>query len=252
LGDANKPNKAIEERKIMPMLNVSGIDVFYGLYQAVSDFSFSVDKGEIVVLLGPNGAGKTTTLRAISGIQKVKSGTIEFEGTHLNELPANLVIEKGIAHVPQGRGIFPQLSVLENLKMGAYTKSARGMTSDSLENVFSLFPILKERKSQSGSTLSGGEQQMLAIGRGLMSRPKLLLLDEPSEGLAPRVTEELFEIVEKLNENGVTILLVEQNIHQALRLASRAYVAEAGKIVLSGKSDEIARDEHVRKAYLGL
>jgi branched-chain amino acid transport system ATP-binding protein len=234
------------------MLKVNAINVFYRQFHALWDLSFEVNSGEVVSLLGPNGAGKTTALKTVSGILRPKSGSIEFEGTRLDELPAHSVVDKGLAHVPQGRGVFPLLSVQENLTMGAYSRRARDHSGDALENVFSLFPILKERRKQTASTLSGGEQQMLAIGRALMSSPSLLMLDEPSEGLAPKVVAQVFEIVAKLHDEGVTVLLVEQNVHQALEIADRAYVAEAGKIVLSGNADEVQRDDHVKKAYLGI
>jgi branched-chain amino acid transport system ATP-binding protein len=234
------------------MLKVNAINVFYHQFHALWDISFEVNKGEVVTLLGPNGAGKTTSLKSISGILRPRSGSIEFEGTRLDALQAHNIVEKGIAHVPQGRGVFPLLTVHENLVMGAYSKRARDNSADAEENVFSMFPILKERRNQSALTLSGGEQQMLAIGRALMSSPTLLMLDEPSEGLAPKVVAQVFEIVAKLHDDGVTVLLVEQNVHQALEIADRAYVAEAGKIVLSGKSAEIQQDDHVKKAYLGI
>jgi branched-chain amino acid transport system ATP-binding protein len=234
------------------MLKVNAINVFYHQFHALWDLSFEVNKGEVVTLLGSNGAGKTTCLKTISGILRPRSGSIEFEGTRMDNLPAYSVVEKGIAHVPQGRGIFPLLSVHENLMMGAYNKRARNDSADALGNVFSMFPILKERRKQTAWTLSGGEQQMLAIGRALMSGPTLLMLDEPSEGLAPKVVAQVFEIVAKLHDEGVTVLLVEQNVHQALEIADRAYVAEAGKIVLSGNSDEVQRDDHVKRAYLGI
>jgi branched-chain amino acid transport system ATP-binding protein len=234
------------------MLKVNAINVFYHQFHALWDITFEVSKGEVVTLLGPNGAGKTTSLKTISGILRPRSGTIEFEGTRVDELPAHVVVERGIAHIPQGRGVFPLLTVLENLTMGAYNKRAREHYADVLENVFSMFPILKERRRQTASTLSGGEQQMLAIGRALMSSPTLLMLDEPSEGLAPKVVAQVFEIVAKLHDEGVTVLLVEQNVHEALEIADRAYVAEAGKIVLSGSSDEVLQDDHVKKAYLGI
>lgn len=237
---------------MVEMLKVNAINVFYHKVHALWDVSLEVNKGEAVALIGPNGAGKTTSLKAISGTLRTKSGSVEFEGTRLDTLPPHLVVEKGIAHVPQGRGIFPLLSVQENLKMGAYNKRAREELTDALERAFSIFPIIRERRKQTASTLSGGEQQMLAIARALMSKPKLLMLDEPSEGLAPKVVAQVFEVITKLNDEGVTVLLVEQNVHQALEIADRAYVAEAGKIVLSGKSDEVLQNDHVKRAYLGI
>lgn len=235
------------------MLNVSKINVFYGSLQVLWDVSFHVNEGEIVALIGSNGVGKTTILKTISGILRPRSGSIEFNGERLDNLPPHLVVEKGVAHAPQGRGLFPYLSVLDHLKIGAYIEKARKKVNESKEYVFSIFPILRERKKQMASTLSGGEQQMLNIARALMSEPKLLMLDEPSEGLAPKLVLRLFEVINRLNkEEGVTTLIVEQNVRQALEMANRAYVVESGKILTSGEPHELLENERVRKAYLGI
>jgi len=235
------------------MLNVHEINVFYGQFQALWNVSLDVQKGEIVALIGSNGAGKTTTLKTIMKILTPRSGYIEFEGERLDNVPPNLIVEKGISYVPQGRGLFTYMSVLDNLKMGAYTQHARKKMEENLEHVFSLFPVLKERKKQFAGTLSGGEQQMLSIGRALMSNPKLLLLDEPSEGLAPIIVQKLFEVIVKLNkEEGVTILLVEQNVHRTLEIADRAYCLEAGRVRLSGRCSDLIENELVKKVYMGI
>ncbi|MEM3627104.1 MAG: ABC transporter ATP-binding protein [Candidatus Bathyarchaeia archaeon] len=233
------------------MLELSKINVYYGDLQVIWDVSFTVPKGMIVAVLGPNGAGKTTILKTISGLLKPKSGTITFLGKRIDTISSYQITEYGISYVPEGRRLFPQMTVLENLEMGAYSRRARNKKSDTLERVFQLFPILKERKNQLAGTLSGGEQQMLAIGRGLMSNPLLLMLDEPSLGLAPKITWKLFEIIREINKEGLTILLVEQNIHYALELADKAYVLETGKIVLEGKGEQLLNDPYVKKAYLG-
>jgi len=234
------------------MLNVRSINVFYGDLQALWDVSLEVREGERVVLLGPNGAGKTTLLKAISGILKPKTGCIEFMGESIAKLPPYKIVEKGISHVPEGRRLFPQMTVFENLLLGAYTREAEKHLEENLERVYELFPILKERKNQLAETLSGGEQQMLAIGRALMSNPKMLLLDEPSSGLSPIALEKVFEALLQINKEGVTILLVEQNVHQALGIAQRVYLLENGRIVASGTREEIMSDEKIRKSYLGL
>lgn len=233
------------------MLELSKIDVFYGDLQVIWDASFRVKKGEIVAILGPNGAGKTTLLKTISGVLKPRSGTITFLGERIDAVHSHQIVELGISHVPEGRRLFPQMTVLENLEMGAYSRKARKKKSDALERVFQLFPILKERKNQLAGTLSGGEQQMLAIGRGLMSNPLLLMLDEPSLGLAPKLVSKTFEIVREINDEGLTVLLVEQNIHYALELADRAHVLETGRIVLEGEGKRLLNDPYVKKAYLG-
>ena len=235
-----------------PLLKVSNIDVFYGDLQALWGVSFEVHEGEKVVIVGANGAGKTTTLKTISGLLRPRSGTIEFKGQRIDKLPPHKIVELGIAHVPEGRRIFPKMTVLENLEMGAYIKRAREKFDDTLEWVFSIFPRLKERKNQIAGTMSGGERQMLAIARGLMSRPDLLMLDEPSLGLAPKLVMKTFEVIKRIGEEGVTILLVEQNVKHALELADRGYVLETGRITLSGTSEELLSNDYVKKAYLGM
>jgi branched-chain amino acid transport system ATP-binding protein len=232
------------------MLRVDGLHVYYDAIHALQGVSFRVDKGEMVTLLGANGAGKSTTLKTISALLRARNGTIELEGERLNALPAHEVVRRGIAHVPEGRRVFPRLSVLENLQTGAYSQSG-GASADDLERVFGLFPRLKERIRQKAGTLSGGEQQMLAIGRGLMARPKMLLLDEPSMGLAPILVEQIFAIVQAINKEGVTILLVEQNAAMALAICHRGYVLETGKIILEGTAAELSGNDRVREAYLG-
>jgi branched-chain amino acid transport system ATP-binding protein len=234
------------------MLSVEGLNVFYGLAQALWNVSLQVNRGEIVSIIGSNGAGKSTTLKTIAGLLRPKSGSIKFDGSELSRTPPHKIIEKGIALVPEGRWLFPVMTVQENLELGAYTKEARRHLRDRFEEVFNLFPILKERRKQLAGTLSGGEQQMLAIARALMSRPKLLMLDEPSLGLAPSIVRKVFEVIERINEGGVAILLVEQNVHHALNISDRGYVLENGRIALSGRSDELLENEHVKKAYLGL
>jgi len=234
------------------MLNVDRINVSYGGAQALFDVSLRVNKGELVALVGPNGAGKTTTLKTITGLLRPKSGGIYFLNEKISGLPPNVVAEKGISLVPEGRRLFPFLTVEENLEIGAYNREVRKKMKDSLEWVYQLFPRLNERKKQLAYTLSGGEQQMLAIGRALMSRPKLLLLDEPSLGLAPMVCGVIFNTLKELNSQGMTILMVEQNIHIALRLANRAYVMENGRIVLTGDSKELLMNEDLKKHYLGI
>lgn len=233
------------------MLEVSKINVSYGDLRVIWDVSFTVPKGKIIAVLGPNGAGKTTILKTISGLLKPRSGTITFLGKRIDAISSHQIVELGISYVPEGRRLFPQMTVLENLEMGAYSRRARNKKSDALERVFQLFPILKERKNQLAGTLSGGEQQMLAIGRGLMSSPLLLILDEPSLGLAPKITWKMFEIVREINKEGLTVLLVEQNIHYALELADKAYVLETGKIVLEGEGKRLLNDPYVKRAYLG-
>lgn len=235
------------------MLELHNVSASYGKLQILWNVSFKIDSGEFVTLIGPNGAGKTTTLKTISGILHPISGTISFLGRTINHLPPHKIIENGLAHVPEGKRIFPYMTVYENLLMGAYSKDARRKISDSLDYVFNIFPKLYERKNQLAGTLSGGERQMLAIGMGLMSRPKLIMLDEPSQGLAPLISLKLFDVLKELNEReGLTILLVEQNVHYALDYSDRGYVMEQGKIVLSGTSEELRNNEHVKKAYLGL
>ncbi len=234
------------------MLRVNSINVFYGQVQALWDVSFEVNEGEIVTLVGSNGAGKTTTLKTISGLLPSRGGSIQFNGSRLDQIPAHQIVELGIAHIPEGRRLWAGLSVMETLELGAYIRRAKKGKKESIDWVFTLFPRLAERKSQSAETLSGGEQQMLAIARGLLSEPKLLMLDEPSLGLAPILVEQLFEVIQEINKRGVTILLVEQNVQHAVSIANRAYVLETGRVIKSGKSEELLNDPEVKNAYLGL
>jgi branched-chain amino acid transport system ATP-binding protein len=234
----------------MALLEVSGLVAGYGAISAVKGISLDVELGEIVTLIGSNGAGKSTTLRAISGIVKSRTGEVRFQGKRIERMAPHQIVRLGISHVPEGRGIFHRLSVRENLLMGAYQRSDAGVEAD-LDHVYSLFPRLKERLGQPGGTLSGGEQQMLAIGRALMARPKLLLLDEPSMGLSPLLVETIFSTITSIREQGSTILLVEQNALMALEIADRAYVLESGSITLKGSGEELGRDDSVRRAYLG-
>jgi branched-chain amino acid transport system ATP-binding protein len=233
------------------MLDVKNIDVYYDDAQALWDVSFSVNQGEIVTLVGSNGAGKSTTLKAISGLVPPSSGEILLEGNRIDRAPAHSIVEMGIAQIPEGRRLWPGLSVQENLELGAYIPAARAVRGETMEWVFQLFPLLRKRRLQLAGTLSGGEQQMLAIGRGLLSRPKLLILDEPSLGLAPLLVDEVFETIQKINGEGMTILLVEQNVNHALAISNRGYVLETGRIVISGSGKELLADEHVKMAYLG-
>jgi branched-chain amino acid transport system ATP-binding protein len=233
------------------MLQVNKINVFYGEAQALWDVSFTVNHGEIVTLVGSNGAGKSTTIKCVSGLTPPRSGEITFEGARIDRLPAYRLVELGIAQIPEGRRLWPGLSVRENLELGAYTRAARVVRQQTMAQVFELFPRLKERRGQLAGTLSGGEQQMLAIGRGLLSRPKLLMLDEPSLGLAPLLVDEVFRVIRLINQQGVTILLVEQNVNHALALCNRGYVLETGRIVLAGDGRDLLADEHVKTAYLG-
>ena len=231
------------------MLEVTGLNVYYGNIHALKDVSFSVEEGEIMTLIGANGAGKSTTLLTLSGLKRAQSGAIQFMGRDITKTTPQSRVAMGISQSPEGRRVFPGLTVLENLEMGAYLR--KDDFSGDMEKVFSYFPRLKERRKQTAGTLSGGEQQMLAMGRALMSRPKLMLLDEPSMGLSPLLVSEIFEIIRRLNENGTTILLVEQNAALALKLAHRAAVMETGRIVLSGTGEELSRSPEVQKAYLG-
>ncbi len=233
------------------MLKIDDINVYYGAIHAIKGISLEVKQGEIVTLIGANGAGKSTTLRTISGLLKPKTGSIQFLGENIAGIPAHKIVRKGISQVPEGRRIFAEMTVNENLDLGAFTRSDKKGIADDLDMVFSLFPRLKERRTQVAGTLSGGEQQMLAMGRALMSRPKLLLLDEPSMGLAPILIREIFKIIVDINKQGTTVLLVEQNANMALSIANRAYVLETGRITLSGDADKLAASEDVRKAYLG-
>jgi len=233
------------------MLTVNNIQVYYGAIQALHGISFEVNEGEIVTLIGANGAGKSTTLRTISGLIRPKSGSVEFMGRDITKTPAHKIVQMGMAHVPEGRKIFPNLTVRENLFMGAYTRTDKAEIAASLENVFQRFPRLEEREKQEAGTLSGGEQQMLAMGRGLMCKPRLLILDEPSMGLSPILVEEIFNIIREINQIGTTILLVEQNAFMALQIAHRAYVLETGRILISGSAADLQADPKVRSAYLG-
>lgn len=233
------------------MLKLDNINLYYGVIHALKDISLEVKQGEIVTLIGANGAGKTSTLRAISGLEPIKSGNITFKGSPLNKIPANKIVSLGLSHVPEGRRVFPELSVMENLELGAYLRKDKAGIKQDLEMVFSKFPRLKERERQAAGTLSGGEQQMLAIGRALMNRPEMLLLDEPSMGLAPLVVKDIFDTIVEINKSGTTVLLVEQNANMALAIAHRAYVLETGKIVTSGNAQDLLNDDAIKNAYLG-
>jgi branched-chain amino acid transport system ATP-binding protein len=234
------------------LLELENVTLLYGRIQALHGISLTVGEGEIVALIGANGAGKSTTMRAISGLRPVAQGAIRFEGQDITKLRADLRVVRGVSQSPEGRGIFPGMTVRENLDMGAYTRRNRVEINQDLERVFTLFPRMKEREKQVGGTLSGGEQQMLAVGRALMSRPKLMLLDEPSMGLAPMLIQQIFDIVVEINQQGTTVLLVEQNAQQALSRAHRAYVLETGRIVKSGTGEELLHDPAVKDAYLGV
>jgi branched-chain amino acid transport system ATP-binding protein len=234
------------------LLELENVTLLYGRIQALHGISLTVDEGEIVALIGANGAGKSTTMRAISGLRPVASGSIRFDGEDITRLRADLRVVRGLCQAPEGRGIFPGMTVLENLDMGAYTRKDRAGIAADLDRVLTLFPRLAERAKQPGGTLSGGEQQMLAVGRAMMSRPKLLLLDEPSMGLAPKLIQQIFEIITEINQQGTTILLVEQNAQQALSRAHRGYVLETGNIVRSGTGAELLHDPAVKEAYLGV
>lgn len=235
----------------MAMLEVKDINVYYGAIHAIKGISLAVEEGEIVTLIGANGAGKSTTLRTISGLLKPKTGEIKFLGNNIAGMPAHKIVREGISQVPEGRRIFAEMTVLENLELGAFTRDDKNEIQADMQMVFKRFPRLEERRTQLAGTLSGGEQQMLAMGRALMSRPKLLLLDEPSMGLAPLLIKEIFNIIVDINKTGTTVLLVEQNANMALSIANRAYVLETGRITLSGDAKELAASEDIRKAYLG-
>ncbi|SCF42220.1 ABC transporter ATP-binding protein [Micromonospora mirobrigensis] len=234
------------------LLEINDLTLLYGRIQALHGISLTVNEGEVVALIGANGAGKTTTMRAISGLRPVASGSIVFDGTDVTRMRADLRVVRGIGQAPEGRGVFPGMSVVENLEMGAYTRRDKGGIADDLKMVMDLFPRLAERRKQAGGTLSGGEQQMLAVGRALMARPRLLLLDEPSMGLAPKLIQQIFEIITRINEQGTTILLVEQNAQQALSRAHRGYVLETGRIVKEGTGRDLLHDPAVKEAYLGV
>ncbi len=235
----------------MAMLEVRNINVYFGVIRAVKDISFDVERGEVVTLIGANGAGKTTTLHTITGLIQAESGTIKLNDKDITKTPAHKIVSMGMAHVPEGRRVFASLSVYDNLMMGAYTRNDKSEINNSLELVYSKFPRLEERKKQIAGTLSGGEQQMLAMGRSLMSNPSILLMDEPSMGLSPLYVEEIFSTISEIKQSGITVLLVEQNANMALQIADRAYVLETGSITMAGKASDLLNDEGVRKAYLG-
>lgn len=235
----------------MSFLEIKDLSVYYGMIAALKGISFEVNEGEVIALIGANGAGKTTALHTITGLLPTKTGSIVFDGVDITKVPAHKIVKMGMAHVPEGRRIFQQLSVLDNLKLGAYTRKDTNAIAADLEKIYKRFPRLAERKSQIAGTLSGGEQQMLAMGRALMSKPRIIVMDEPSMGLSPILVSEIFDIIESIRNDGTTVLLVEQNAKKALAIADRAYVLETGKIVLSGAASELINDESVKKAYLG-
>lgn len=235
----------------MAMLKVTDLKVNYGVIQAIKGISFEVNEGEVIALIGANGAGKTTILHTITGLIPAKEGTVEFEGTDITKVPGHKIVTMGMAHVPEGRRVFAELTVYENLLMGAYTRKDKEEIEATLEKVYERFPRLKERKQQLAGTLSGGEQQMLAMGRALMSQPKIILMDEPSMGLSPIFVNEIFDIIREVSESGTTVLLVEQNAKKALAIANRAYVLETGNIVMTDQADVLMNDDSIKKAYLG-
>ena len=235
----------------MAMLEIKDIEVYYGMIQAIKGISFEVNEGEVIALIGANGAGKTTILHTITGLLSPKKGSVVFEGKDITKVPAHKIVSLGMAHVPEGRRVFAELSVYENLKMGAYTRKDKEETAKTLEMVYKRFPRLEERKNQLAGTLSGGEQQMLAMGRAIMSHPKIIVMDEPSMGLSPILVNEIFDIIQEVSAGGTTVLLVEQNAKKALSIADRAYVLETGKIVLEGDAEMLMNDDSVKKAYLG-
>ena len=235
----------------MAMLEIKDLQVYYGMIQAIKGVSFEVNQGEVIALIGANGAGKTTILHTITGLLAPKAGSIFFEGTDITKVPAHKIVSMGMAHVPEGRRVFAQLSVLQNLRMGAYTRKNKDEIEQTLRTVYDRFPRLEERQNQMAGTLSGGEQQMLAMGRALMSHPKIILMDEPSMGLSPIFVNEIFDIIVQVSKSGTTVLLVEQNAKKALSIADRAYVLETGNIVLSGEAQELLNDDSIKKAYLG-
>ena len=235
----------------MAMLEIRDLSVYYGVIQALKGISFEVNEGEVIALIGANGAGKTTTLHTLTGLINAKSGSIVLDGKDITKTPAHKIVKMGIAHVPEGRRIFQNLTVLDNIRLGAFTRKDKDGIAADVEKVYKLFPRLEERKTQIAGTLSGGEQQMLAMGRALMSNPRIVVMDEPSMGLSPILVSEIFDIIENIREQGTTVLLVEQNAKKALSIADRAYVLETGKIVLSGKASDLINDESVKKAYLG-
>ena len=235
----------------MAMLEIRNLEVYYGMIQAIKGISFDVKEGEVIALIGANGAGKTTTLHTITGLLPAKTGTITFEGQDITKVPGYKIVSKGMAHVPEGRRVFAQLSVLQNLRMGAYTRKDKNEIEETLQSVYKRFPRLEERQNQMAGTLSGGEQQMLAMGRALMSHPKIILMDEPSMDLSPIFVNEIFDIIKEVSASGTTVLLVEQNAKKALSIADRAYVLETGRIVLEGKAGDLLNDDSIKKAYLG-
>ena len=235
----------------MAMLEIKDIEVYYGMIQAIKGISFEVNEGEVIALIGANGAGKTTTLHTITGLLSPKKGSVIFEGKDITKVPAHKIVSLGIAHVPEGRRVFAELTVYENLKMGAYTRKDKDEIEKTLEMVYKRFPRLEERKNQLAGTLSGGEQQMLAMGRALMSHPKIIVMDEPSMGLSPILVNEIFDIIQEVSKSGTTVLLVEQNAKKALSIADRAYVIETGRIVLEGDAKVLMNDDSIKKAYLG-
>lgn len=235
----------------MAMLEIKDLCVNYGVIKALKGITFEVNEGEVIALIGANGAGKTTTLHTITGLLNAKSGSIHLDGKDITKTPAHKIVKMGIAHVPEGRRIFQNLTVLDNIKLGAFTRKDKDGIAEDIEKVYKLFPRLEERKTQIAGTLSGGEQQMLAMGRALMSKPRIVVMDEPSMGLSPILVSEIFNIIESIRKQGTTVLLVEQNAKKALSIADRAYVLETGKIVLSGKASDLINDESVKKAYLG-
>ncbi|HIS80581.1 MAG TPA: ABC transporter ATP-binding protein [Candidatus Scatomonas merdavium] len=235
----------------MAMLEVKNLEVYYGVIRALKGISFEVNQGEVIALIGSNGAGKTTTLHTLTGLLQAKAGSITFEGKDITKMPAHNIVKLGIAHVPEGRRVFANLTVYQNLRMGAYTRKDREEITRSLQMVYQRFPRLEERKNQMAGTLSGGEQQMLAMGRALMSNPRLIVMDEPSMGLSPIFVNEIFDIIQKVSAGGTTVLLVEQNAKKALSIADRAYVLETGSIVLSGNAKDLLNDDSIKKAYLG-
>ncbi len=235
----------------MAMLEIKDLCVNYGVIKALKGISFEVNEGEVIALIGANGAGKTTTLHTITGLLSAKSGSIVLEGKDITRTAAHKIVKMGIAHVPEGRRIFQNLTVLDNIRLGAFTRKDKDKIAEDIEMVYKLFPRLEERKTQIAGTLSGGEQQMLAMGRALMSKPRIVVMDEPSMGLSPILVSEIFDIIESIRKQGTTVLLVEQNAKKALSIADRAYVLETGKIVLSGKASDLINDESVKKAYLG-
>lgn len=235
----------------MALLEIKDLEVSYGIIKAIKRISFDVNEGEVIALIGANGAGKTTILHTITGLITADRGTVQFEGKEITKVPAHKIVGMGMAHVPEGRRVFANLTVLQNLKMGAYTRKDKNEIEKTLETVYTRFPRLKERQNQMAGTLSGGEQQMLAMGRALMSHPKIILMDEPSMGLSPIFVNEIFDIIQSVSASGTTVLLVEQNARKALSIADRAYVLETGNVVLEGKADELLHNDAIKKAYLG-